>query len=312
MDALFFLKGLMMKILEPLRWFPLDHSLIPTLADLGKKRLRYVGPFERQPDGRHSVHLAWDGKLTQKQYLLTHARTDLQEQVVVLSTILGSGTKCFRMTTAMQEQFAHIEIPLTSAEISIPFPGCIVDRPDGRFHLVAHDRNEGVLAIQSTPAPGSSEFEFSFLLSHQTIEDAFRADTISVWNADSDKPHRIEAPDFPNHQFRATINFLMWLTTQGVAAEKRTVVSNKMPHHYRTAIPRLYRPQQVQLFRPRYESDDSAGDGTSKRPHWRRMHWRHIPCGKGKAERKLALIESTFVNKDKFVGDLATTIYTAV
>jgi hypothetical protein len=79
-----------MKVLDPIRWFPLDHSLIPTLVDLGRKRMRYVGPFERQPDGRYSVHLAWDGKLTQKQYLLTHTRTDLQEQVVVLSTILGS------------------------------------------------------------------------------------------------------------------------------------------------------------------------------------------------------------------------------
>jgi len=305
-----------MKILEPIKWFPLDHSLIPTLADLGRKRLRYVGPFNKGADGRYSTHLEWDGTLSMTQMSLVQTRIDVQELVVILATILGNGTKKFRMSKEMQDRFEQIEIPMTSAEIAIPFPGCIVELPDGGCHLVAHNREEGVLAMQSTPLPGSTEIDYSFIFPHETIESVFRQKVISDWRHQEHRPLRIALDDFPGHRFRATINFLMWLTMEGVVAERRTVVSNKMPHKFRSAIPRLYQPQKVSLFRSHYESSDAkcvgAGDGSPKRPHWRRMHWRHIPCGQGRSERKLTLIESTFVNKSKFAGEMAGTEYMAV
>ena len=51
---------------------------------------------------------------------------------------------------------------------------------------------------------------------------------------------------------------------------------------------------------PQWHSDAGVGEGGSKRPHWRRGHFRRILFGQGKSESKLGWIKPVLVNADQF------------
>jgi hypothetical protein len=54
---------------------------------------------------------------------------------------------------------------------------------------------------------------------------------------------------------------------------------------------------------------DSEGDGSSKRPHWRRGHFRRQFFGHARSYRKLIFIKPLLVNAHRFEGDPADTEY---
>ena len=60
------------------------------------------------------------------------------------------------------------------------------------------------------------------------------------------------------------------------------------------------------------QGSDDAEPGThaSHRPHWRRGHFRRVPCGQGRAARKLVFIKPTFVGKQFFMGDVGKSVTT--
>ncbi len=49
------------------------------------------------------------------------------------------------------------------------------------------------------------------------------------------------------------------------------------------------------------------GDGTPKKPHWRKSYFKQQPIGPGLVERKLIFIAPVFVNRKYFFGDLKDT-----
>jgi hypothetical protein len=55
--------------------------------------------------------------------------------------------------------------------------------------------------------------------------------------------------------------------------------------------------------------NDSEGDGSTRRPHWRRGHFRRQPYGLARSSRKLIYIKPVHVNVHRFQGDLADTEY---
>jgi hypothetical protein len=56
-------------------------------------------------------------------------------------------------------------------------------------------------------------------------------------------------------------------------------------------------------------ASDSGADGGTRRPHWRRGHFRRQPVGPARSERKLIFIRPVLVNAAHFHGDIADTQY---
>ena len=54
---------------------------------------------------------------------------------------------------------------------------------------------------------------------------------------------------------------------------------------------------------------DSESDGSSRRTHWRRGHFRRQPYGPARSSRKLIFIKPILVNARHFDGDVADTEY---
>jgi hypothetical protein len=54
---------------------------------------------------------------------------------------------------------------------------------------------------------------------------------------------------------------------------------------------------------------DSEGDGSTRRPHWRRGHFRRQPCGHARLSRKLIFVKPVMVNARRYEGDPADTEY---
>jgi hypothetical protein len=68
--------------------------------------------------------------------------------------------------------------------------------------------------------------------------------------------------------------------------------------------------QHIQLIRrERINQGDTEGDGSPRKPHWRRGHWRSQACGPKYSQRKLVFISPIFVHGE-FVPDLAHTSVT--
>ena len=64
------------------------------------------------------------------------------------------------------------------------------------------------------------------------------------------------------------------------------------------------------FVKPQTPSPDA--EGSMKRPHWRRGHFRRQLCGAGRAERRLVFVRPCFINADHFHGDKADTEYRIV
>ena len=73
--------------------------------------------------------------------------------------------------------------------------------------------------------------------------------------------------------------------------------------------------QKIKAFEDHRSDSNKVSDhhGTSKKPHWRRGHWRQQAVGQGRTQRELTWIRPMLINARQFKGDLkdTTTTYTA-
>jgi hypothetical protein len=130
--------------------------------------------------------------------------------------------------------------------------------------------------------------------------------------------------------YRVAINFGLLLTRYGAkdcgpvdpqgCAEQRRRAQRRKGHKARrarelldAAMHRIDFQQNVVFYesvRPPAASPDA--EGSTKRPHWRRGHFRRQACGPGRTERRLVFVRPCFINAAHFHGDRAETEYRIV
>jgi hypothetical protein len=211
---------------------------------------------------------------------------------------------------AMEE----IELPLKVADYVQPFPSLVV-KTGGEYHFVLVERH--VLRIGAFTTKG--EYESCTMMNLERTIESYLGDpkvitTIPLDDHREAHVMRHEPEMIPAHRFRATLNFLLLCTMEGVVAEKV-----KLPEHLkrnpiaRLAKPQLYRPQDIELLRKRYDRDvrpEDSGTGTPNRPHWRRAHWRRARVGVGHNERRLVFVRACFIHKELMGGSFENTAAT--
>lgn len=236
---------------------------------------------------------------------------------------VASGPKLFRPSPRECEPLEQVEVGLTAAEITLPFPVCVVEfPPDYAANRIVPSPNDGslirpvfavaleengvvVVLIALSEKPGGRDFDTTGLpVSRSTVEEV-------IGRADERGTRFVPF-------LRVVLNFLM------LAAGGHRLVGPANPAQARTLRERIKRArkerdkdklenlrtrlrrlpsvfalaQEISLYdreQPPAEPNPDA-DGTPKRPHWRKGHWRRVAVGAGRAERKWACIKPVLVN----------------
>lgn len=310
-------------------WWPrsLSTELILPLRSLGRKNLR-MGPRSAAPVGRLIGGTTEDQRYVQTllgRSIIWNGQQSLAEQRLnrisdplrfVLARILADGPKLFVMPTGMEKSLNQMEIPLQVKEFFPPFPATIVQRENGDYHFVVQNEETLTLAVM---LPGNQCDTATMFSEDRTIE-SYLNDDRRTEDRGNFKGLTVQAiikdNQFAEHQFRATLNFLLLATMQGVLskgyqAQPRLVSGNPI---LKRTNPELFIPQNLELFRRCSASATTPEPehvGSAKRPHFRRAHWRRVAKGVGRTERELRLIRCCFVNRERLANPDSDLTYTA-
>ena len=94
------------------------------------------------------------------------------------------------------------------------------------------------------------------------------------------------------------------------AGRKNRAKADRAKHLLDAEINLIEFEQDVVVYdRSEAQRSDSEGDGSARRTHWRRGHFRRQVCGHARSARKLIFIKPIFVNAHRFQGDVADTEY---
>lgn len=295
-------------------WWPktLPFDLIPVFRSLGRKAV--YGDATTRDDLPACISnvtrpLTFGDDLSLKeQGLLRRCPSDV---VYLLGRVLADGVKYFEIPSDFQA-LNEIEISLSVKDYVQPFRSVIVKAGE-EYHLIAHGSSS--LCIGAFDPGGNVDWANMFG-AERSIESYLTDPLIVTSIPKTDYSAVVHAPDgMKHHRWRATLNFLLICTMEGVLSCETKVPSRLKRHHLaRLAKPNVYRPQNIELLKRQYSSaikPHEVGDivGSMKRPHWRRAHWRRVAVGVGRTERQLRFIRASFIHKDliRAVDDTTST-----
>lgn len=249
------------------------------------------------------------------------------------SKLIVSGPKVLQPTADQCSALEHVDVNLPFSEYEQPFPVFLVELSEvyrrtmtqrfsyrcPRFVMAFHDRPSGYIltSCEDGPDRGCPLTIMSPRPCWENIEDALR------YSADVDGPDLRLAEVL----YRVAINFGLLLTRYGAKdcgpvdpqdyAEQKRRAKARKGHKARrarelldAAMRRIDFQQEVVFYesvKPHAASPD--GEGSMKRPHWRRGHFRRQPCGPGRTDRRLIFVRPCFINAEHFHGDTADTEY---
>lgn len=284
-------------------WWPKHVSTgwIAPLRTLGKKNVRY-GELFYDEKGAHR-DLIWDGKLSLSETVCM--KVLYNSLLMCLSRMMVDGPKLFVVPKQIEAALNDIEITLAVKDFHPPFPACVIQHPNGEYHYFVFDNQ--TLFICTFLADGCCDY-IGMLLPDEIVESYFTGYKNTKYDEFGKVSNGVDAA-FVRHRFKATLNFLLLATMQGIIsrghlAKPRLVRNNP---ELKAINPEIYEPQNIKLFCEKSISatatPEGCGSSGGKRPHWRRAHYRHVPCGPKRAQRKLVLIPHLFINRKKLADD---------
>ena len=251
-------------------------------------------------------------------------------ELYTYSKALAEGPKLLCPTAEQCEALEHVDVNISFDDYVQPFPTFLLELPEAyrrrltdRFgfecpQLVVthHDsRTKYILSFRSACPSGESTFH---IMSPRwnTVEEALR------FSED-------EGNDLAQSEViqRVALNFGLLMTYYGVR-DRGPVDPQSHATHLRNArrknqgkgerarrlldaeINVIEFKQDVVVYdRSETQRTDSEGDGSVKRTHWRRGHFRRQVCGHARSARRLIFIKPILVNAHRFQGDVADTEY---
>ena len=250
--------------------------------------------------------------------------------VYAQSKALAEGPKLLCPTTEQCEALEYVDVNISFADYVQPFPTFLLELPlEYRRKLMdrfKHECPEVVVThhdyrtkyIPSCRSSGAGKPSTHHIMSPRwnTIEEALRS-------RDDDGNDLLQSEMIQ----RVSLNFGLLMTYLGVR-NLGPVDPESHARHTRNVrrqnqgkaegarrlldaeINRIEFEQDVVVYdrqdSPRHESES---DGSSKRLHWRRGHFRRQPYGLARSSRKLIFVKPVLVNAHRFQGDVADTEY---
>lgn len=275
---------------------------------------------------RHADYLLWMEQMAGRQ-------PGLLLKLFIYSKLLVDGPKVLRPTADQCVALEHVDVNLPFEEYGQPFPALLVELPEAyrrsltdrfdypcaRFVSLFHDRPSGyiVAACENGPYRDGRSNVMSPRPRWGTVEDALRFCC---------------EPDDPDYRLsevahRVAVNFGLLLTRFGTKvcgpvdpqwhAEQRLWAKRRKGHKAQRARDLLdaaltcidFEQNVVFYDGANPESATPGENGASKRPHWRRGHFRRVPCGVGRTDRRLVFVRPCFINAEHFSGDRGDTEY---
>ena len=247
-----------------------------------------------------------------------------------VSKALAEGTKLLCPSTEQCQALEHVDVNVSFDDYVQPFPTFLIELPEGyrqwltecfrvkcpELVLTHHDARSKY--IISWVMGGAEEHSTEFILTPRfgTIEEALRSGEGSG-NA-FDQSEVIQ---------RVALNFGLLMTHFGVR-NLGPVDRKSHDTHLRNArrknqakAERARRLLDAEINLIEFEQDvvvydkqetthqESDGEGTKKRPHWRRGHFRRQPYGHARSFRRLIFVKPILINSHRFQGDFADTEY---
>lgn len=259
-------------------------------------------------------------------------------ELYLTARVFSEGPKLFRPTAEQLRLLGEMTLNVPLAEFAMPFPTVVVEFPTeySATHITRNpEDNREVFPGAETQRPVFSVLHRSgdnFV--HSLYTDAMvslkswyhlysGAAEVEDWlTAEYGVDFATEEVTLELEARRAVLAYVLLLDEVGVkkrgplhpgqcAAWRKTADKNN--EHSAAARENLRRApqvyelnQEVELYRT-VDSHDQLGEPTGRTvaPHHRRGHYRNVPCGPGRSERRRVRVPPVFVNKHLFLGSMA-------
>ena len=314
-------------------------ELITPLKLLGKYDWLRWTPIDSFPPSSHLVlRIPSDPSLAPHRRQLALIQRQVEEDLLypfhqyVFSKALALGPKLLYPTAAQCEALEHVDVNVSFDDYEQPFPTFLLELPEKYRRKLTDRFNYECPVMTFTHHDPRSKYIISTCersWSHvwlinvisprpywKTIEEALRYSVEEGNHMDQGKVVQ-----------RVTINFGLLMTHYGVKdlgpvdqdshekhlrnARRRNADKAERARRLLDAEINLIEFEQNVVVYDRQDTSrsDSESDGSSRRTHWRRGHFRRQPYGPARSSRKLIFIKPILVNARHFDGDVADTEY---
>lgn len=280
----------MKKGIEVMSWPPASiiEKDIPVFRTLARKVIQVRNDVDQ------SVEWKYSGQLTQKEWVLAKAMDC--SAVHLLGKPLNSGVKLFEMPQPFADYWDTIPIDIPARQYEPPYPEIVVRDGNDRY-VVIKENASVIVGLFRDREKNLVRVVFSDRT--ESIEDVLLVCEEYLSN------HR------PQYRVRAVLNYLLFCMTWKNSG--KPIQSQKRPkrkgHGQRAKITN-YQPQDIDLFNKRFgppvSQSGESGNGSTKRPHWRRGHYRVARTGPGRVQNKMVHIAPMFIHRDS-ISSLANT-----
>ncbi len=261
---------------------------------------------------------------------LAEAQSPHLFELYTYSKALAEGPKLLRPTAEQCEALEHVDVNISFDDYVQPFPTFLLELPEAyrrrltdRFGfecpllIVTHHDSHTKYIVSFRSAGPSGETTFYIMSPRwKTVEEALR------FSEDDGK-------DLAQCEViqRVALNFGLLMTYYGVRnlgpgdPESHATHLRNARRRNRDKAERARRLLDAEINLIEFEQDvvvydrqdssrhESESDGSSRRTHWRRGHFRRQVCGHARLSRKLIFIKPILVNARHFQGDVADTEY---
>jgi hypothetical protein len=273
------------------------------------------------------------------------SRTEYSDIYFMASKVLATGQKTIQLSQAWCEAFENTSLTLRFQDYRQPFPTMVVEFPANyaearfvpgegeypEFVAVHHEESEHTLLFEIVFRTGQMTTLVPFRLEDEieTILDPKKMFALPLdhigFEARGSEASLVPFLRIAMNAMIAMIYGSDWHkldpTPTDRANQKRLKTRRRtakqadaMKARLRLAmLPEYYQfSQTVKAFEEQQHSSQelTEHDGTHKKSHWRRGHWRQQAVGTGRNERKLVWIRPTLVNAGLFKGDPKDTAIT--
>lgn len=273
-----------------------------------------------------------------------HDRTPFTDMFFMTSKVLANGQKIVKLSTEWCEQFENTDLSLSFKDYRQPFPTMVIEFPPSHFDAnIASNTGHcpEFIAIHHEEQEGLILFQMKSRIQTLLGQLVYEPDQPIEYELDKLNPNSIVDNELKPQRMGFDLKFIKialnavvamtygteWQTLGPTRDERQNskTLKKQVRSKDRKAsskarlllgiLPEYFQfDQKIKAFgeSSRDRSDVLDSDGTPKKPHWRRGHWRQQPIGPGRVSREVRWIRPILINAGQFLGDLKDTTTTYV
>lgn len=336
--------------IEPLAYLGKSNWITPTAKGYRKSRdlqailnksLQFGRPFAEEV--REIINMSI-GVQVPNGFQLQN-RTPYSDIFFMASKVFATGQKTIQLSTEWCEAFENTELSLLFRDYRQPFPTMVIEFPanyaEAKFVPDAGDYPE-FIALHHQEDERQLVFELVFRKGQLAGPIPYQLDNVIdgvlekmlVVSLDNVGFEAGGSEVYVSHFLRIALNAVIamtygteWKKLDPTKIEKQVRQRFKTQAHGKDksaagkarlllgTLPEIFQfDQKIKAFDVAQPEtfDDSEPDGTYRKTHWRRGHWRQQAIGPGRKLHEPRWIRPTLVNAEQFKGDLKDTMTTYI